>query len=709
MKFIYNFCLVFLLLSSTTLLATNITFQVDMNTTPPSSDGVSVAYAPPTAASLADITIVALDDADGDGIYSGVSDVPHDEIGYFFVNGLFTNPMNFESVPEMCSEELMLIGLSARIRTLMVTEETVLPAVCFSSCEMCEIMVTDCSDPLLLISESASDYELETDLGETGPWQLWPGASIGMLVDTIEGENAFSIIGDPVAQDVVFATGDLTSGHYQLSWRQYVPEGNSAYFNLQHQLPTAAAGFWAIEVDFIGGQGALSIGNEAIQFPFDYPEGEFFDVILFIDLDNDEARLILGEYTVGAWIFSEGFTNGGGDFDLLQLSAINFYPLTDNYIYFVEGITLVEIPAADVGQYCYTATTIEPGTNTVSPLACFGGGIHHDDGDGLGAQWFQYTPAEDGWVSLSSCEGGSDSRGWILTGECHSLDIVGVNDDQCAVVPGSEDLYASYREATVVGGQTYYIMWDNVWDDTGFDFELTFNTTDLEPGDFCESAVDILPGTYDILEFTGNAAMTGPIIDNTSQGRSPTPYARTEWYQYTPIADGMMTISSCEGSASDNRVWVYTGECGTLSSLTQVASNDDGCETGFASLISDFPITAGTTYYIEWDNGWSDDSFSWDLIFSPIVAVDEQSFSQSVKLFPNPVDDQLQLDIQLQESLDYLNIRVINMMGSTLLEYSLKAASQYQETLDLSSLAAGTYIVQFTSGEMQLNRKVIVK
>jgi hypothetical protein len=361
-------------------------------------------------------------------------------------------------------------------------------------------------------------------------------------------------------------------------------------------------------------------------------------------------------------------------------------------------------------------------------------------------------------------------------------------------------------------------MWDNVWDNAGFDFELTYNTSELVVGDFCESALDIQPGSYDILEFTGNAAMAGPIIDNTSQGRSPTPYAMSEWYQYTPGADGLMTITSCEGSASDNRVWVYTGECGTLSSLTQVATNDDGCDEGFASMIMDFPITAGTTYYIEWDDGWDSDAFSWELIVnvpqtsvtfqvdmnlegpSPdgvfvagsfsnfenvamddsdadgvytatismdagsdieykfkngpdgwesidtsigdncatgdsgnrvltvgtddttldpvcfaycvaceLVSIDELTFAQSVRLFPNPTDGQLQLNINLPETIRSLNVRVVNLLGSTVLERSLGTASQYQETLDLSALPAGTYLLQLTSGELQLNHKVVVK
>ena len=100
MKLVYQtFLGLSMLLLSFSLSATNITFQVDMNAETVSPDGVSVAYAPPTVGGLGDITIIALDDADGDGIYTGVSDVPHDTIGYFFINGMASNPLNFEMVP----------------------------------------------------------------------------------------------------------------------------------------------------------------------------------------------------------------------------------------------------------------------------------------------------------------------------------------------------------------------------------------------------------------------------------------------------------------------------------------------------------------------------------------------------------------------------------------------------------------------------------
>lgn len=634
MRLLYSLSLV-LAVASLSLQAQDVTFSVDMSGIDVSPDGVSVIWASIDATSLNEVSIGALSDPDGDDIYSEAYFISDDTIGYFFINGSF-DPASFEMVPAECGVPITLLGLAGNVRPLVVDQPTiVLETTCFSGCGPCA--VTDCNDPAVVFTDDASSYDLGL-LPPTGPWQIWPGLTEGIIIDTLDGDNVFAINGSPTTQDVYFDTGDLTSGHYFFSWNQYVPAGNSAYFNVQHQDPTSTMGFWAFDVFFNGeGQGELNLndnaGTDDTAYAFNYPEDEFFFVGLIIDIDNDQARLIVDEYTIASWVFSDGVTNGNAEFDLNQFSGINFYPIDADHVWYLDDVQWLEIPAAGPDQYCYTASVIEPGTHTVNELSCFGGGIHHDDGDGLASQWFQYTPTTDGWISISSCEGGADSRGWILRGDCNSLEIIGVNDDQCPITDGSDDFWASYREAVVQAGVTYYIMWEDVWDNAGFDWTLSFFDTPLEPGDFCESAQVITPGEYDILEFTGNAAVTGPIIDNTSQGRSPTPYARTEWYSYTPESDGMITITSCELAASDTRVWLYTGECGTLNSLDLVAVSDDDCGDGvFTSAIVDFAVTGGTTYYIEWDNGWSDDFFGWELISDAEAPTSDITFQVDMNL-----------------------------------------------------------------------------
>ncbi|WP_417609664.1 T9SS type A sorting domain-containing protein [Owenweeksia hongkongensis] len=89
------------------------------------------------------------------------------------------------------------------------------------------------------------------------------------------------------------------------------------------------------------------------------------------------------------------------------------------------------------------------------------------------------------------------------------------------------------------------------------------------------------------------------------------------WYQWTATADGLLDVSACGLTATDTRLWVYSGTC---AGLTQVAADDDACTSsdGFASAVTAIPITNGTTYYLEWDNRWSTAAFQFNFTFTAV-------------------------------------------------------------------------------------------
>ncbi|NNE27570.1 MAG: hypothetical protein HKN09_12070, partial [Saprospiraceae bacterium] len=90
-----------------------------------------------------------------------------------------------------------------------------------------------------------------------------------------------------------------------------------------------------------------------------------------------------------------------------------------------------------------------------------------------------------------------------------------------------------------------------------------------------------------------------------------------DWFYFTPNQDGTISLASC-GEGEDTRVWIHTGTCGNLS---YQAFSDDDCDMGsgsnYASEIIDFAVAAGTKYYIEWDDRWSQDDFNMDFSYLP--------------------------------------------------------------------------------------------
>lgn len=472
-----------------------------------------------------------------------------------------------------------------------------------------------CDQPLVSINDNIESYTTGDVDGQAAHWGIWPGAASSGIVSTdfaASGTQSVKIDGSVTGLDALLLLGDPTSGHYVVNWKMYVPTGNNGYFNLQHDMPTTSAGFWAFEVWFENDGEVRILNSGTAEETFaTYSPDEWFDVILYIDIDSDEIRMVLGDVavsatTVSAWTFSDGTITSSG------LNSINFYPNDASYVYYIDDVGMSEIPQAGTGQYCYTAVTAIEGTNTVPDIECFGGAYNIND-SGFGGYWFEYTATADGMISIASCGGGADTRGWIFDGECHNLRIQGINDDRCDLGNGNE--WASYREAAVTDGNTYYILWDDIWEGTGFDFDLTFTAGDLTPGDFCQSAIAVSINEDIFTEDYGEASVAGPVIGNYVA--STTPYAGSAWYSFTPSSDAVVNITSCDGTVSDTRLWVYTGNCDAMENLTLVASDDDGCAP--ASIITEFAVTANTTYYIEWDDELSNDPILWRIEYANAV------------------------------------------------------------------------------------------
>jgi hypothetical protein len=130
-------------------------------------------------------------------------------------------------------------------------------------------------------------------------------------------------------------------------------------------------------------------------------------------------------------------------------------------------------------------------------------------------------------------------------------------------------------------------------------------------GSTCGTAVAITPGSF--TDTTINIGVAGSEMSGFT-------FRSSAWFSFTPAEDGTIDVSSCLGGA-DTNLYVGSGTCG---SLTVIADNDDFCqfEVGneddfFASQVTDIPVLAGMTYYIEWDDLWDSTPFDWSLTFTP--------------------------------------------------------------------------------------------
>jgi hypothetical protein len=129
----------------------------------------------------------------------------------------------------------------------------------------------------------------------------------------------------------------------------------------------------------------------------------------------------------------------------------------------------------------------------------------------------------------------------------------------------------------------------------------------LAQGSTCLNATIVNPGNYTASAITGSGASQ---IDASG----------SNWYKFMPTTNGNLSINSC-GGGSDTRLWIWSGSCGNL---TLIESNDDfnGCissgSNSFASRVDNLILTAGNTYYFEWDNAWSSSGFSWNFTYTAL-------------------------------------------------------------------------------------------
>lgn len=118
--------------------------------------------------------------------------------------------------------------------------------------------------------------------------------------------------------------------------------------------------------------------------------------------------------------------------------------------------------------------------------------------------------------------------------------------------------------------------------------------------------------------------INGDVPTSYCNGASGEGVTHGEWIKYVPTINYTVTVSSdlAVNGDKDTRLHIFRGNCGSL--ICVAGSDDDGSYTGTNGSaylsVATFPAYAGETYYIVWDNKWSDSSdFEFRLIENTFV------------------------------------------------------------------------------------------
>lgn len=121
----------------------------------------------------------------------------------------------------------------------------------------------------------------------------------------------------------------------------------------------------------------------------------------------------------------------------------------------------------------------------------------------------------------------------------------------------------------------------------------------------CSTALPIQAGVHAVSSISGDLP-NAPRCAGNDQG----PATHATWYRFTATVDTIVQISTdvMNMPQVDTRFHVYTGGC---QALTCVVGNDNGGFNGTSR--ASFEAVAGTTYFIVFDDRWSNEPFSFSV------------------------------------------------------------------------------------------------
>ncbi len=192
----------------------------------------------------------------------------------------------------------------------------------------------------IIFEEDFEDFTAGDYISTSPNWHAWSGET-GNIDDAIisneQNHTPDGSLSMKIAEsnDIVYYFGNKTSGQYEISFNYYIPSGQGAYFNIQHEFGSN----WAFSVQFQNdGAGSLYVDNTEINFT--YTQDTWIEVKMLINLDDDEITLNIEDNLVHTWTFSlsEGNTTSN-----ITLDCINFYGYDAvNPLYYVDDFKYID-------------------------------------------------------------------------------------------------------------------------------------------------------------------------------------------------------------------------------------------------------------------------------------------------------------------------------------------------------------------------------
>jgi hypothetical protein len=218
--------------------------------------------------------------------------------------------------------------------------------------------------------------------------------------------------------------------------------------------------------------------------------------------------------------------------------------------------------------------------------------------------------------------------------------------------------------------------------------------------DNCSGAISLTPGTT----FTQNeitSANFGALASTVPNPGCTGSVFLDVWYKVIVPSTGNITLETKQepGGLTDTGMAVYSGTC---TALTLLQCDNDSSSDPLHAKISLTGRTPGETIYVRvWDFGGND--FSLFRISAYDGTLSTTSFnSNEIKIHPNPIIDKMNISYSSRIT----SVRITNLLGQ---EVFYKLININEESIDLSSLQSGNYIVSLLIDDQIKKIKILKK
>lgn len=569
-------------------------------------------------------------------------------------------------------------------------------------------------------------------------WTCWSGdggaggAEDGTVTDEQAASGSNSVMCDGT-NDFVMLFGDKTEGKYAVSFDMYVPTGFVGYYNLlQAWAPGGSGAIWGLEIYFNPGGTAEVTAENATPFTtFSYPYDTWFHMDNIIDLNADEAMLMIDGTEVATWQWSVGASGGG----INQLAAMDIYAASTNGTpkAYYDNITLENF----AGMAAPTNLTATVNDNDVtlaweSPVDAFIGFNVYRDGEVIAEQitetsymdmdlmpgYYDYDvkAVYDEGISAGAgpveayIEGGTERDMVMLEigtgtwcqycpGAAMGADELVENGQNVAVIEyHSGDSYETTESAFRVSN--YYGItgfptseFDGVITHVGGSQTVSLYETYLPYYEERSSKVSLFEISLDVV-MNGETDVTAQVmVDNIY------PYPGDNIALQVVLTESHIP-ASWFGLSEINFVCrdMVPDQNGTAMDFSGSTTYENNFDISIAGYEKD---NCEVIVFLQ-DNDSKEILQAAKFDLEDIVGIGENPVSKSVQVFPNPAKDMLQITAD-----DNINsVRIMNQVGQLVFSRSFDGSSI---NLNVSAFETGIYFVEITTSEGVMTQKLLIQ